>query len=249
MNNYEKSLNIDQSYCISLLKNRGNWNNILTKIHENGFPSCKIMEGIVPTDLDKKYMGVWQQYILKSGSKRHNHEHFNSIGGLGCYLSHVKIWRDMIESGYHRIAVFEEDVKFAKDRQIIKNKSDIILLGSVILTGNDDSVERFFGTQSYIITRQCVNILLESVFPVEMQIDSYISLMIKLHNLKVCNIPNITYQEEHFSTIQSNCESCHDLGSTKMKIYNTIPYVIILILVIILLKFNYTQIKNTICRF
>lgn len=248
MNNYEQIFNIDQSYCISLKRNSVMWDTIINNIHMSGFPSCKIMEGVIPDDNDRRLLGVWQEYILDFEKRRHNHEHFISIGGLGCYLSHVKIWRDMIESGYNRIAIFEEDVKFNKDKKIPKLiDCDIILLGSLVLNGDDKCVERFFGTQSYIINRDTVSKLLEKIFPVEVQIDSYISFMIKLHKLSVCNIPDITYQDNHFSTIQSSCENCHDLGSLKMKIYNIIPYVIILILISLLIKFNYTEIRERIC--
>ena len=111
----EKILGVDKVYCISLKKNQSNWPSILDNIHKNGFPSCTIFEGIDGSLYKNKLpqiVGVWEEYILKNGVQRTNHEQFSSLGAIGCYMSHVTIWKDAIENQYQKVLIFEDDIAF-----------------------------------------------------------------------------------------------------------------------------------------
>lgn len=232
-------LNVDKSYCISLKTNDTKWGILLNSIHKNGFPSCEIFEGISgisfrDTDVSN-VLSVWQEYILKFAKERHNHEHFNTWGGLGCYMSHTAIWKSAIDKGYKRIAIFEDDVYFdpkfkeklnesilnlPKDSQLILFDSKKLESKPIYKNGNSTNVskvQRFFGLHGYVIDSACMKILLSRVFPIELQIDSYISFMISFYNLHVYDISGLCGQSFHISSIQSTCKKCPGIGTMKNK--------------------------------
>lgn len=228
-------LDVEKSYCISLKKQEPKWDEILDNIHRRGFPSCEIFEGVLGSkykDTDtSNLLSVWQEYILNFEKDRHNHEQFTSWGGLGCYMSHYSIWKDAIEKGYKKIAVFEDDVVF-KDNFIQKLENDIdkvptdyqiLLFSSYKLTSSQLSidgyqtdvakVERFFGTHSYIITDAAMIVLLSRALPVEVQLDSYMSFMIRLYDIPTYDISGLTRQALHVSNIQTDCVNCPNVDT------------------------------------
>lgn len=244
----EEFLKIDKSYCISLEKNRDKWNDIILNIRNHGFESCQIFNAINGSTVPNidNLVSIWQEYILKFKKPRHNHEQFSSYGAIGCYLSHYSIWKDAYEEGYDRIAVFEDDISFYDDIQNIIKKSynyidpnyDLLLLGSypleeTIITKDVSKVDRFLRTQSYIITRKCIEKLMSRIFPIEIQIDSYMSYMIKLYSLKAYNICGTTDQSLHMSDIQTNCFDCPYLSEDQKYLYRFVYIVVLLIIVFI----------------
>jgi GR25 family glycosyltransferase involved in LPS biosynthesis len=58
-------------------------------------------------------------------------------GAIGCYLSHVKVWKDIIESNQKHGLIFDDDVKLplnintriTKSMQHVPDDWDIILFG------------------------------------------------------------------------------------------------------------------------
>ncbi|GAV05127.1 hypothetical protein RvY_15303 [Ramazzottius varieornatus] len=63
-----------------------------------------------------------------------------TMGEFGCYLSHYAIWRDVIDKGYQKVLVFEDDIRFEnyfrqrlldiwKDVDRLKLDWDLIYLG------------------------------------------------------------------------------------------------------------------------
>jgi collagen beta-1,O-galactosyltransferase len=34
------------------------------------------------------------------------------LGEIGCFLSHYKVWNDVVENNYERVVVLEDDVVF-----------------------------------------------------------------------------------------------------------------------------------------
>lgn len=227
-------LGVNKSYCISMKSKENTWPNVLSTIHSNGFPSCEIFEGIVGSVYNNKdvsnILSVWQEYIVKYTKVRHNHGHFSTWGGLGCYLSHAAIWKDAVLKGYDKIAVFEDDLYFIKNfkERIALNEPHVpsdcqlLILGAITLNATEiykkndiiSQINNFWCTQSYIIDNSCMRVLLSRLFPVELQIDSYMSCMIRLYNLKAYNISNVTGQKGNdTSSIQTDCVNCPSLFS------------------------------------
>lgn len=248
----EKILGVDKVYCISLRKKEDEWDSILKNIHNNGFPSCVIFEGIDGKAYKNKLsqtVGVWEEYILKNGIQRANHEQFSTYGAIGCYLSHATIWKDMLENGYERVLIFEDDISFlnnfiekVKERALyIPEEYDFLFL-DVAKSFSSTRVNRyfqrinelFFGLHAYIISSNAAKVLLPRIFPIEIQIDSYISYLGNLENLNMYFTTDLCRQKIHFSSIQTMCNSCDaKKGGNNFSIIFTLFLVSILVILIV----------------
>lgn len=110
-------------------------------------------------------------------------------GAIGCYLSHVKIWEDVLQKEHNIALILEDDAKIPSDMLWNLNISivnvpvdwDVVLLGYMcnkcVTHDKYKKVERFMLTHSYIITRRGIEKILQtkSLFPITQQIDSYMS--------------------------------------------------------------------------
>lgn len=181
---------------------------------------------------------------------RTNHAQL-SIGAIGCYLSHVNLWKQLVnennETEYYLI--FEDDIRALKNLKLdLKTflerfpvrDFDIIALGNLVYTpygekqnkiqnlyetsvakDKDDNdkkksyirVARFFGLHAYIISKEGAKKFLSRCFPIQMQIDSYISNIIVPLDIKAyVTIPSVFYQDRTFGTdIQIPCIGCGNL--------------------------------------
>jgi collagen beta-1,O-galactosyltransferase len=126
-------------------------------------------------------------------------------GAIGCYLSHVKVWKDMMENNYKSVLIFEDDVNIPVNlmQQINKNMVyipinwDIILFGfhcKVCVPQKDHRiVEKFILLHCYAIKNECVAKILktDSLFPITQQIDSYLSELSGILNIYTVKNPII----------------------------------------------------------
>jgi len=110
-------------------------------------------------------------------------------GAIGCYLSHVKVWKDIIENEHAHGLIFEDDVNLPVDinEQIHKSMKDVPKDWDIILFGfhckdcqnmnNYRKVKRFILLHCYAISNTAVVKILKtkSLFPIQQQIDSYLS--------------------------------------------------------------------------
>jgi GR25 family glycosyltransferase involved in LPS biosynthesis len=110
-------------------------------------------------------------------------------GAIGCYLSHVKVWRDIIENEHAHGLIFEDDVNVPVDinEKIQKSMKDIPKDWDIILFGfhckdcqnmnNYRKVKRFILLHCYAISNTAIVKILKtkSLFPIQQQIDSYLS--------------------------------------------------------------------------
>jgi GR25 family glycosyltransferase involved in LPS biosynthesis len=227
-----------------MLKNKAKWDDILKTIKSNGFPNCVIFEAVNGAEYTSQNLenmvGIWERYILKNNMDRTNHEQFNKLGALGCYLSHVSIWQDAKSNGYKNILIFEDDIsfqnnfieEFKKRIEYIPKDYDIFFLDvmksykSVKINKYFNKIESlFFGTHSYSITKKAIDIMLKTVYPIEVQIDSYMSYAGNLANLSLYYTSNLCNQMLHFSDIQTPCIVC----DTKYSIFSSMSFVVLLL--------------------
>lgn len=108
-------------------------------------------------------------------------------GAIGCYLSHVTIWKDILDNNIDKALIFEDDINIPLNgKQLIEYHTtnipedyDIILLGCNCLNCEKKSnyriVKKFWGTYAYIITRKCIEKIYNRLFPIKQQIDSELS--------------------------------------------------------------------------
>ena len=109
-------------------------------------------------------------------------------GSIGCYLSHLNICKKMIENNIEFALVFEDDLIIDCDKdhfwKVIKNlnippDTDIFLLDAIYEKNNKNEliskIKFFLCTHSYMITLNGAKKILESAYPIEIQIDAFFS--------------------------------------------------------------------------
>uniref|UniRef100_A0AC34GYM6 Uncharacterized protein n=1 Tax=Panagrolaimus sp. ES5 TaxID=591445 RepID=A0AC34GYM6_9BILA len=87
-----------------------------------------------------------------------------TMGEVGCFLSHYKIWEDMVKQNYQNVIIFEDDIKFAVNSTNVLNSVmedliktqlewDIIYLGRKKMTPQGDEFfvqgHRYLSTLAY----------------------------------------------------------------------------------------------------
>jgi glycosyl transferase, family 25 len=111
---------------------------------------------------------------------------------VGCFLSHLAVWRWMIARGLPRLLVLEDDAAPAPDysiarlRRVLKElpaEAGLTFFGRIIMHGLAERPEAselprmyyFNGTFAYLITPSAANFLLQHLFPLQCHIDHQIS--------------------------------------------------------------------------
>jgi collagen beta-1,O-galactosyltransferase len=202
-------MNIDKIYIISLKKNRERANSVIQELNKLGgiFLNSSIFDAIDGSKLNKNeinnYLSIKAQYTLKNP---HTYDEIRTVGEIGCYLSHYKIWKDIIFNDYKNCIIFEDDA-FAKENYetimnyitTIPNDYDIAYLGwwnrysydytkennnwlytdKLKLINNKDNIKNksmILGLYSYILSNNGAKKLITKAMPIDLQVDSFISL-------------------------------------------------------------------------
>lgn len=138
--------------------------------------------------------------LLKTKIRKYHHS--LTPGAIGCYLSHLKIYKKMIEQNDELAVIFEDDITVEKNDydkklgKILKNypkRYDILMLGYSNLSNHIDRGKyfeldingRFHGTHSYIITKKGAMKILQNDDLINIQIDSFLSLLHRNNKLKI----------------------------------------------------------------
>lgn len=123
-----------------------------------------------------------------------------TVGAVGCYLSHLKVYDHIRKSPGDYGIVFEDDVKFATPNlyqqisyymDLLPNTWDIMLLGCVCLVCKKhqryQDMQHFFLMHAYVIKRSSAEKILADLeyMPIRQQIDSEFSTMVFANKLKV----------------------------------------------------------------
>jgi GR25 family glycosyltransferase involved in LPS biosynthesis len=111
---------------------------------------------------------------------------------IGCFLSHLAVWRWMLDAGLPRVLVLEDDAmptaqhspeRFRKVLAEVPEEAGLALLGCMIMGGLAERprssalarVYYFNGMHAYLITRAACRTLLELLLPMHAHIDHQIS--------------------------------------------------------------------------
>lgn len=130
-------------------------------------------------------------YLEINNHKRSIHEDINSTGHIACYLSHLSLWKKLVEddsTDYY--IIFEDDVKIDDtyrnkvDSIISSTDFDFISLIYISRRINDKISEKypdlyimknpFFGMQSYILNKRAATTLIKWSKPLLAQVDGAI---------------------------------------------------------------------------
>jgi len=139
------------------------------------------------------YMGIVRSVPCLGANERRGAE-LDTNGKVGCLLSHVAVWKDLLDGPYPCCLVLEDDAlilghaatEFREQMLIFRDRWDVILLGHIGL--HTDAVEpvglrkancRFWGTQGYLCTRRFAEVMLATALPLEFQVDSYMGFKLE----------------------------------------------------------------------
>lgn len=124
-------------------------------------------------------------------------------GAIGCYLSHLAIWKDAILNNFSRIVVFEDDIIFPgafrkRYRNSIRDNIDFLFLGwyknegciQSSYTDNLIKAKYIYGTHGYVVNNRKTLLLLEKgVNTLDLQVDGKMELVLENVNTWFCNPP------------------------------------------------------------
>ena len=151
----------------------------------------------------------------------YRHRHYQlTKGAIGCYLSHINVWNDIMDNNVDIALVFEDDANIPPNMKSIVNYTlqtpkipsdwDILLLGFLCnICHWDDTkvyskVERFMLTHCYIIRKEAIKKILDTdtLFPITQQIDAYLSELSSIVNIYTIDKTNKVKQNNSRTDIQ-----------------------------------------------
>ena len=230
-------MNVDKVYIINLDRNKDRFKNCSNMLNKLGgiFSNFERLPAVDGSKLDKDK--IYNLLTISSLHSLYNYYHLDSdirsVGAIGCYLSHYKIWKDIIKNNYQNVIVFEDDAynvanydeinnfitSLPEDFDIaffnyhnysnIKNSDDNLNeYNQFWCTSNDYS---FFHTDSYIISNKGAAKLLEKALPISQQVDAYIHVIatLKPDFKRYFSKKKLFKQNSKFdTTIQDECFKC-----------------------------------------
>lgn len=166
-------------------------------------------------DYDSKLLSISALRSIFYDKQRKTHADLGSLGAVGCALSHFNLWSKIEkDSGMY---IFESDAVCIENP--IKYVNNFTKDFHILLFGGFDPVKknskqniikvnhRFYGLHGYYITYEGAQILSKYMFPIEQQVDSYISDILLLQkklnielNIYIIN-PGICFQKNDFGTL------------------------------------------------
>jgi glycosyl transferase family 25 len=194
-------------------------------------------------------------YTLENG--RNTDNEISTVGMIGCYLSHVKLWEKLVQENLDYMYIFECDaipITFDKNKisnllQSLPRDWDIFFLGSSIQQSDKEKIINadiikmngiYFGTHAYVINKKGAEKLLKKCFPITSQVDSYISYMITYYDVNSYRPKDLFFIQEtqDKSTTQDNCVMCY-YNRNYYNIYKTIITYTFFILILIILFYKF----------
>ncbi len=186
--------------AINLTHRTDRWDAISSRMAAVGLNKLIKMPAVEGAKLDLDALGslLAQPASLVENAPR---SHYSMTRpAVGCFLSHLAIWRWMMASGLPRVLIFEDDATPAdgfdpdRFRSFIASKSrdaGMVLLGRIIMNGMADTptptalprIYYFNGTFAYLITPAACKAILPRLLPMNGHIDHQISrVLIELRN-------------------------------------------------------------------
>ena len=192
-------LNQYKLYVINLDRRHDRWIQTEQALQEKGFTNYERFSAIDGKLIDTEQMKtlVDPKVYKDLGKIRKRDEDLGSVGAVGCYLSHYKLWQQIAQTGIPAIIV-EDDIEFHKNWESFSivydttplENYDVVFLGHGYLresklipkiknNGIYPYRGMFFGLQFYYITPKAARLFLEDSLPMFYQVDSHMSYKIK----------------------------------------------------------------------
>lgn len=215
------------AFIINMDKNKERWNRVIQNYNNSDMTEINMQRysAIVGKDV---YANNWltpYANIELEQTERNKYRLYHyqlTMGGIGCFLSHYNLMKQLIDdpkNDYYFI--MEDDIVFSKNTFHTVNHSffnaptdwDMLLFGYIRLVKNTNisntdfiKLNSFWGTQGYVISKKGAKKLVDEVDAnkIDGQIDAYLSRMIQQDkiNIYAYKIPLITTFES-ISDIQN----------------------------------------------
>ncbi len=231
------SINNIPAFCITLERRSDRWKRFQD---QSGIEQINVKRFIgvdgktINVNTDDRISTLTKRNIITKS--RRSHEELDSIGGVGCALSHIAVWQWMVDQNQEMCLVFEDDAVIppnfvTKTNEIIQKSSllkdpkhwDVWLLGgkwddlsSIPNETTKTGIVRigaFVLFHAYIITLNAAKKLLKDVYPIHSHIDVWVSIYSYLNDLRIVGTSEIilVQNEKTKTDIQSEegCEICN----------------------------------------
>jgi len=224
-----------RSFCINLDRRPDRWTDVQMQPESKKFNMTRVsaVDGKTLT-LDDPRMSVLCRYNIKQKSRR-SHDLLDTIGGVGCALSHIALWQSLVSSKENVYLILEDDVlipdKTWTSIQFLFNKYsfladstswDIWSIGNTACgqtigapRETRPSVDKwiqcneFVGLQAYFISRTGAQKLLKDVFPIQHHIDWFITFYTQMKPFKIIHNTLVNCGQKGVdSNIQKKDERC-----------------------------------------
>jgi len=184
-------------------------------------------------DTDNR-VSLFTKYNIVRGIRR-SHMELNSKGGVGCYISHVEVWKHFLEKSNSDVAlVFEDDIylddgavnrmkDFTDKSVVIKNSNmwDFCILSPYFGNKKHEPIHpddpycikmvEFTGLTAYLINKKGVKKILPNIYPIQGHIDWVISICAQLQYIELCAPPKSLIRIRPSKTdihLDKKCEIC-----------------------------------------
>ena len=198
----------EEMYLINLDKRPDRLKTTMGNLNQYNYNNVRRFKAIDSSKFTDDEISSYTQFYARNpiyDNKRTEH-HQLSRGAIGCYLSHLELWKDMTKNKKEKIVIFEDDTlptinKHEIDDILAKVPEDwdIILFGGIYRDSKHvfDEIYKlnsFFCMHAYIIknTKNVENLITKAL-PMDMQIDSYLTKLAKEGKLNIYGI----YSKRH----------------------------------------------------
>jgi glycosyl transferase family 25 len=217
-------------YCINLDRRKDRWDIVRNQPGFKEFPQIERFSAVEGKDIDvmkdDRISLVAKRNILLQ--TRRAHEEISTKGAIGCYLSHVGVWeRFMKHSSAPYMLVMEDDVEllegsrkkledFLASSTMMQDPSswDLCILtpsrglterGNVMPDSTLVRLDKFCLTVFYMISRRGIERMMPHIFPLEVQIDGYMSVCSTLRIIDAVT-PNVAPNDRLFHYLPSKSD-------------------------------------------
>lgn len=220
------------AFCISLARRPDRWRRFAAQPEVAKLPKLERLDGV-----DGKLLNVKTDERINPFTKRNiinhsrrSHDEIDSIGAIGCALSHREAWRKVIDSGAPYGLIMEDDAvlplgfvsslnyAFETDPTIKGTTWDMIVFtraktfkGTPATPKGFTPVNGFVLAHGYIVSRKAAQIFYDQCLPVSHHIDFYMSVQAFMHDLTILGSKYVIMtQAGQKSDIQTmtSCQMC-----------------------------------------
>ncbi len=203
------------AYCINLDRRQDRWEEFKSQpaAQQLKLQRASAVDGKTIEWRTDPRIGILIKYNIIEKTRRSHYE-IKSIGAVGCYLSHVNLWKMMVRENIPILLVLEDDAKLEpqfvskvnrairrspimRDRRkwdilmIQRKEQDCQVFPDIIppvFDGSDPLAQKkynFWFTHCYVIQLETAKRLLERCFPIEYHVDQWLGMNIPVYGLRV----------------------------------------------------------------